>query len=289
MARNLTKLLGLSLLVVASTARATEGLPYLLATGWPTVLDLEDVRDVRVADPSLASVVRLDERQVLLIGGTPGQTTLTITAGSADAPVTVVHGLTVIRGQSFFGDAEWVRARVATPRRLHVPRLARVVAGDAAACEVRQVGPDELELLPRQPGVTMVVVWSGGSSSANRRAVLVDVAAGEVSRSADDELDVDTDPVDGRLSLISGESALCAVGGVTRVAVADASVVRVRPAGAGEVLVEGLAAGATRVTLWTGESRRETRFVVVHEHTEAPPPVVDPLPMPVPKDRSRRR
>jgi Flp pilus assembly secretin CpaC len=270
-----------ALLLFGSSARAVEGLPWVLTSGWPAVLDVEGLRSVTVEDPTRASAVLLDDDQLLLVGGVPGQTSITVVSEIEGRLDTVHRGLTVVRGQTFFEQTDLLRAKVAEPRRVRVPGLARVVSGDATLCEVGQVAPDELELLPRRPGVALVLLWAGGSTHTHRRRLLVDITSG-VSRSVDDDDAVATEPVDGRLSLIAGESALLAVPQLTRVGVADPSVLRVRVAADGALLVEGLAGGATHLLLWMADARPQRRFVVVLPHTAAPPPVDEEAPLPPP-------
>lgn len=282
-----TKAVTLMVVLTASTAWAVEGLPWVLTSGWPTVVDVRALRSVKVDDPTHATAVLLDAEQLLLVGGAPGQTRITVVSDDGE---TVERGLTVVRGQTFFASTGLLAARVGAPRRVRVPGLTRVIAGDASLCDAVPVSDDELELRPRRPGVALVLVWAGGLTRAHRRELLVDITSGDVRHSVDDDDALVTEPLDGRLVLVAGESALLPAPQVTRVAVGDPSVVRVHAAAGGELVVEALARGATRLYVWTTGPRPQARFVVVHAHVPGEPPVEDdggPSPKP-PVDRAPR-
>jgi len=254
--------------LLSTTAWAAEGAAVDLTSGWLSVLDLEDVQTATSADPTVAAVAAVDHGQVLLLGVGPGQTTISVWtrgAGRREYPVTVTRFTTL---QPFDG---MLRVSADQRRALRVPSLTRVVVGDAATCDAVLSGPDELELVPRRAGTTTLLVWTGGDGYAHRRLLLVTVESGGVVRSADETDAVLTEPLDGRVVLIAGERATLETPPPLQFAVRDPAVARVHLGRQGELVVEGRAAGATHVLVWTGKPRPESHYVVVHPRDRSDP------------------
>lgn len=274
-------------IVVSTAAWASGGEAVSLTSGWLSALDLKEVQAVTSADETIVIGSTVDPGQVLLLGLQPGVTTVSVWTGPArrrtDFEVTVSRFATL---QPWNG---MLQVNAEQPRTLSVPSLVRVAVGDASTCEAIASGPDELELIPRRAGTTSVLVWTGGPGGRHRRQLLVTVVSGGVVRSVDDADAVLTEPLDGRLVLITGERQAIDVPALTHFAVLDATVAQVHLGGRGELIVEGKAAGATRVLAWTGKSRPESHFVVVHPRTrgdpeEGPAPALPPRPLPLSRD-----
>jgi Flp pilus assembly secretin CpaC len=258
-----------------------------LTSGWLSALDLKEVHAVTSTDETIVIGSTVDPGQVLLLGLQPGVATVSVWTGTGQARRRTDFEVTVSRFATLQPWNGMLQVDADQPRTLEVPSLTRVAVGDASTCEAIASGPDELELIPRRAGTTSVLVWTGGPGGAHRRQLLVTVVSGGVVRSVDDSDAVLTEPLDGRLVLISGERQAIDIPSLTHFAVLDATVAQVHLGGRGELIVEGKAAGATRVLAWmTGKSRPESHFVVVHARTrcdpeEAPEPPLPPHPLPV--------
>ena len=166
---------------------------------------------------------------------------------------------------------------------MQLPGIARVVVGDASICEANLSGRDALELVPRQPGMISMLVWINGLDAAHRRQLLIIVESGGVARTVDEFDSVLTEPIDGRLVLITGEHAIIPAAGVTQCAMKDSAVAQPRGGHLGELIIEARAEGATWLLLWNGTRRAKKHFVVVHSRSwvEAEPDdgVRNPVPV----------
>ncbi len=259
-----------------ASAAGSSGGALTLTSGWPSVLDLEAVQSVTSDDVAVVTVAALDQRQVVLLGAVPGVATITVSTGAPGAGHRTEYRVTVVREATLLHWDGLVKAHVGRRSRLRIPSVTRVVVGDASMCEAVLEGSDALVLVPRRPGMTSMLVWTGGTSSAHRRRLLVVVESGGVVHVVDDFDAVLIEPFDGRLVLVTGEHAILDVPGATRFAVTDEAVAQVRINLGGALVVEGRSAGATRVLVWTTKAVPEVRFVVVLQRARWEPLPDDP-------------
>lgn len=252
-------------LAMSTAAWANEGPSVRVTSGWLSVVDVKDVQSVTSADATRVSIVSVSEDQVLLLGAEPGETTISVWSGPARAPQRTDYPVVVVSGDSLQPFDGVLKVSVDDRRTVHARSLKRIAIGDASICDAVLTGPDAFVLVPRRPGRTSMLVWTGGDGAAHRKQLLVTVESGGISRTVDELDTVLTEPVVGRLVLIAGEHAIVDVPAALRqFTIVDSTVAAVRVGHPGEVIVEARAAGATSLLVWTGKSRPESLFVVVH-------------------------
>lgn len=255
--------------------------PVALTSGWLSVLDVDDASGVVSDDPAIAFPIIVDARQVLLVGGLPGTTTVRV--GERDFLVMVG------RAQTFLDTALAVRLRAETRHVLPLTGVRRVAVGTPDICDAVVSGEGQLELRPLNPGLTLVIGWSGGMEAKHRFQLLVMVESNGVTRSAEEFDAALTEPLEGgRVALIAGERYLLQRGAVERFAVKDESVA-VASAEGELVVLTARARGATRFVTWDSRGRETSRFVVVHERSRPPKPEWDRPPPDVLRGPNDRR
>lgn len=285
MTRASRQLITLALLLAARLAWADE---VRLSTGWVRALDVPGVTSASSLEPRVLTVAGVEHDQVVVRGEAPGVTLLLVTVATPQGPREEPWRVVVQRAHTVDTWDHLLTVTALEPQTLRTPRLARVVAGDESLCGARLEG-DALVLTPRRPGKTPLLLWLGGLEAKHRRQVLLTVETGNVSRTTDELDAVLTEPLDGRLVLIAGESALVSLPANSRVASADEAVARVLGVRDGQLVVEGRRAGATWLRVWTDGQRPRAQFVVVHAHwpwvddtevtVEPYDEVYDPLPL----------
>jgi hypothetical protein len=258
-------------LALVLAALPASSLPIRITTGWLTVVDLKGLQHAASADPSIASVLSAKDDQLLLLGAEPGETIIYLTANGerSEQPVTVG------RGTSLRLDSGFMKLSVGSPMTLKAVSLRRALIGDGLLCDAAVSSADALELTPRRPGMTNLFVWTGGVDALHRHEILVLVESGGVSRSADDLDAVLTEPLTGRLVLITGEHAILDLPPAARFAINDPSVAIASASPRGELVIDARAAGATFLRTFTGSGVPRSTFVVVHAHSPGDPPEDD--------------
>ncbi len=248
--------------------------PLRLTMGWPSVVDLTDVRVVESSDPKVLFASRLDDRQVLLVGAWPGSARLSIELGPVGHTHRVEYEARVERWPTVANRGEPVEIMVDVEQVVTMTDLRRVVSGDPTTCEASLLGADRLRLLARRPGRAAVLLWVGGTDAAHRRTLVV-TAEGGVHRTQDDVDATLTEPLDGRLALIAGEHARVPLPGTRRFASRDPSVVVASLHPSGELLVEARGVGATWVQTWGNDGTPGRLWVVVNHHSAWDPHSID--------------
>ncbi|MFT3710847.1 MAG: pilus assembly protein N-terminal domain-containing protein [Archangium sp.] len=247
-----------------------------VTSGWLAVLDVEDAAAVLSDDEAIAFPITVDRSQVLIVGGLPGTTTVRVLDGADHEREFLVM---VGRAQTIVEFEISVRLEAEKVQVLPVRALRRAIVGNPEICDAVVRDDGQLELHPLNAGMTTIVGWAGGTTARHRFHLIVIVESNGVVRSGEDLDAILTEPLENRrVALIAGERYLVPRGTTQRFAVKDERVITASGQG-NMVVLSARSAGATRFVTWDANGHETSRFVVVHERSAPPKPVLDAPPL----------
>ncbi|MBS2029277.1 MAG: protein kinase [Deltaproteobacteria bacterium] len=161
---------------------------------------------------------------------------------SLDAPAVV--DASAMRAEPMPADGT-IRVTAGVVKRLWIPGLARVAVGDSEISDVSVAGENVLEIVGKRAGHTSVVATSG---TETKRWELEVAPAG---------------PTRSTLKLRVGNQEVIDTVGTEKLAIGDPDIADIKPIGERQVLVVGMKAGSTELTIWeVGGGRRQVAIDV---------------------------
>lgn len=256
-----------SLLVTVNDS-APGGAQVALEVGQQKVLERPGLARVAVGDPGVVGVRKTPEGKVLLEGLTAGRTTVSTwreTGERESLTVSVNEFPTSGRLQSLGVEgpdpAVPLELEVGAERVVPVSGFTDASVADPELCDVLVRGEGAVVLKAKKAGETTLEVSTGGMQ------VVYDVIITGGAKGG---------PPAVPLALGVGAQKVLTLTGLERVAVSDHEMLRAEPLGNGQLLLTGVGAGKSTLTLWDSTGARFAYAVTV----SVPAPTAPPRPAP---------
>lgn len=135
---------------------------------------------------------------------------------------------------------------------LRIPELQRISVGDGSILDARVVEGDAMVLTGSRPGRTTLLVWR---KNGERLSYQVTVRGAGATAG----------PTEPAIALRVHEQRVLDVRKLKRVSIEDAAIAEVKTVGDSQVIITGLAAGRTSLTVWGAGDTRTAWEITVSE------------------------